>query len=297
MSNGNIQMLSEPKLFNDLQDIDIDDLLRQDIPDVLQGVIGEASSSIDSMSVQTDLTPSPDDQDLMRCLSPSGPAPGCPPPSRSPGPAPGCPLPPGASQQSLQIDYDSLPPIFQHGSSVENLTPRRGQVSLLRSSSGKASPIKNKNQFLGSLEADSRSSSRSLLSSRSNDLAEADSPRPVTTKSLISRINSLNKKHSDSLTSDTDSAYKSGDSLCSSLATGDSLKSPPDISDEDSETKVSELSKKFGGAKKKCMEKIKSKMSKTDDEKSLLVSKQTRGDCFPAFVFMLTPLVVVVLAG
>ena len=61
--------------------------------------------------------------------------------------------------------------------------------------------------------------------------------------------------------------------------------------------KVSELSKKFGGAKKKCMEKIKSKMIRTDDEKSMLVSKQARGDCFPAFVFMLTPLVVVVLAG
>ena len=104
-------MLNEPQLFNEhFENIDIDDLLRQDIPDVLQGVIGEAIS-IDSMSVEADLTPSPDDQELMRCLSPSGPPPGCPPPlamgpapgcPRPRGPPPGCPLPPGAAPRHLE---------------------------------------------------------------------------------------------------------------------------------------------------------------------------------------------------
>ena len=305
--DGNIQMLNEPQLFNEhFENIDIDDLLRQDIPDVLQGVIGEAIS-IDSMSVEADLTPSPDDQDLMRCLSPSGPPPGCPPPlamgpapgcSRPRGPPPGCPLPPGAAprhaeQESVQIDYDSLPPIFNHGSSVESLTPKRGQMSLMRaSSSNKGSPVRNKNQFPSPdcQNTERRASSR---------IATADSPQPVTTKSLISRINSLNnRKHNESLTSsDTDSAYKSQESFSSSSVTIDSIKSPSDLSDGETEMKVSELSKKFGGAKKKCIEKIKSKINKTDEEKNMQVSKQHRGDCFPAFVFMLTPLAVVVLAG
>ena len=308
LGNGNIQILDEPQLFNEhFENIDIDDLLRQDIPDVLQGVIGEALS-MDSMSVEADLTPSPDDQDLMRCLSPSGPAPGCPPPmamGQAPGcplprgPPPGCPLPPRhLEQESLQIDYDSLPPIFNCGSSVENLTPKRGQVSLMRaSSSNKGSPVKNKNHF-SSLDTDRKASSRSLLSSQSLDAADCESPKPVTTKSLISRINSLNKKHNDSLaSSDADSAYKSQESFSSSSVTTDSTKSPSDFSEEESELKVSELSKKFGGAKKKCIEKIKSKMNKTDEEKNMPVSKQHRGDCFPAFVFMLTPIAVVVLAG
>ena len=320
LGNGNIQILDEPQLFNEhFENIDIDDLLRQDIPDVLQGVIGEALMSVDSMSVEADLTPSPDDQDLIRCLSPSGPAPGCPPPMamglapgcprpmatadgpapgcpRPRGPPPGCPLPPRhLEQESLQIDYDSLPPIFSQGSSIENLTPKRGQVSLMRaSSSNKGSPVKNRNQF----PSDSRSSSRSLLSSQSHDAADCESPKPVTTKNLISRINSLNKKHNDSLSSsDADSAYKSQESFSSSSVTTDSIKSPSDLSDGESELKVSELSKKFGGAKKKCIEKIKSKISKTEEEKNMHVSKQHRGDCFPAFVFMLTPIAVVVLAG
>ena len=309
-------MLNEPQLFNEhFENIDIDDLLRQDIPDVLQGVIGEAIS-IDSMSVEADLTPSPDDQDLMRCLSPSGPPPGCPPPlamgpapgcPRPRGPPPGCPLPPGAAprhleQESVQIDYDSLPPIFNQGSSVESLTPKRGQMSLMRaSSSNKGSPVRNKNQFSSPdcQDTERRASSRSLLSSQSLRVATADSPQPVTTKSLISRINSLNnRKHNDSLTSsDTDSAYKSQESFSSSNVTTDSIKSPSDVSDGETELKVSELSKKFGGAKKKCIEKIKSKINKTDEEKDMQVTKQHRGDCFPAFVFMLTPLAVVVLAG
>ena len=313
LSDGNIQVLNEPQLFNEhFENIDIDDLLRQDIPDVLQGVIGESLMSVDSMSVEADLTPSPDDQDLMRCLSPSGPpamalgpAPGCP---RPRGPPPGCPLPPGAApprleQESLQIDYDSLPPVPRnllskqgcsatgdsfnsHGSSVENLTPKRGQVYLMRASnSNKGSPVKNKNQFTSHDCQD--------------DVADCES-KPVTTKSLISRINSLNsRKHHDSLaSSDTDSAYKSQESFSSfSSITTDSIKSPSDLSDGETELKVSELSKKFGGAKKKCIEKIKSKINKTDEEKNMPVSKQQRGDCFPAFVFMLTPLAVVVLAG
>ena len=305
LSDGNIQVLNEPQLFNEhFENIDIDDLLRQDIPDVLQGVIGESLMSVDSMSVEADLTPSPDDQDLMRCLSPSGPpamalgpAPGCP---RPRGPPPGCPLPPGAApprleQESLQIDYDSLPPVNRqgiatgdsHGSSVENLTPKRGQVYSMRaSSSNKGSPVK--------------ASSRSLLSSLSHDVADCESPKPVTTKSLISRINSLNnrKQHDSLASSDTDSAYKSQESFSSfSSITTDSIKSPSDLSDGETELKVSELSKKFGVAKKKCIEKIKSKINKTDEEKNMPVSKQQRGDCFPAFVFMLTPLAVVVLAG
>ena len=319
LSDGNIQVLNEPNLFNEhFENIDIDDLLRQDIPDVLQGVIGESLMSVDSMSVEADLTPSPDDQDLMRCLSPSGPpamamgpAPGCP---RPRGPPPGCPLPPGAAprhpeQESVQIDYDSLPPVSRQGiatgdgpgSSVENLTPKRGQVLLMRSSSSnKGSPVKNRNQFtsLDCQDTNGRaSSSRSLLFSLSNDVADCESAKPVTTKSLISRINSLNnRKHHDSLaSSDTDSAYKSQESFSS--ITTDSIKSPSDLSDGETELKVSELSKKFGGAKKKCIEKIKSKINKTDEEKNMPVSKQQRGDCFPAFVFMLTPLAVVVLAG
>merc|ERR1719323_484707 len=93
-------------------------------------------------------------------------------------------------------------------------------------------------------------------------IATADSPSTdsLSTRSLITRINSLNKKHIES-PSDNDSAYKSQDSFSSSIFVADSGKSP-ELSEEESKPNISELTRKFGGAKKKCIEikeKIKSK--------------------------------------
>ena len=124
---------------------------------------------------------------------------------------------------------------------------------------------------------------------------ETDSKSSISTRSLIDRINNLNRsKHRSSLTSADDSAYKSQDSLCSSPPLSETGKN--DESDvEDSKPKVLDLKNKFEGAKDKCMEKIKSKINKSDEEKQMIHSK--KADCFPAFVFMLTPIAVVALAG
>ena len=306
MNSGDV---TDGPLFNELQNyvdnidnlenIDIDDLVRQDIPDVLMGVL-ETGVKEDAMS---DHTPSPGTQEYRRCLSPSpsehGP-PGCPPPGAAASPG-------TLEEPAIHLVYENLPPYIPEskstlafGSRAQSLVPKASKpkaVRLGRPPLG-GSPLNTNKEFssLDSFEEDSNSVSAGSLMSRINSI-ESDSAKPVATRSLISRINNLNKKHHDSVSSDNDSAYKSQESFTSMSCTSESVKGSAELSDEDPEPKVSELTRKFGGAKKKVVEKIKSKISKVDDEKTMLDNKQSRGDCFPAFVFMLTPLAVVVLAG
>ena len=267
-----VEMLTgDSPLYNDLENyvdpninidnIDIDDLVRHDMPDVLLGVIKD-----DTVSPASDHTPSPDHQQYMRSLSPELQPPGCPPPP------PGCPAPgylehptpdgpgyspPGASycdsveEPKIRLDYDSI------GSSVQDLTPKRNKRSLF-----------NPNMF----NAESREST-----------VETDS---ISTKSLISRINSLNRRQQrDSVTDD---------SIGSSSLVSDKN---TDQSDDETKIKVLELKHKFEGVKDKCIEKIKTKIIKPEEEKTILDHKQTRADCFPAFVFVMTPIAVVIIAG
>ena len=118
----------------------------------------------------------------------------------------------------------------------------------------------------------------------SDTSVESDS-KVVSSKSLISRLNKINKTSSREGSSSTDSAYKSERSL---LSVAD---------DEENDAKVSELTKMFGGAGKACVNRIKAKISKTDGDRSMVEAKGTRGDCFPAVVFMLTPFAVIIFAG
>ena len=337
IQNGIVDVDGAPtELFNDLQEfvnnssienideIDIDELVRNDIPDVLMGVN-------DAVSVVSDSSQSPDNQELARCMSPAqtygsqtmsfisfnrgfiDQPPGAPPGAvpLPPGAAPPPPPPPGAAaphgssmvdlvatgdspKSSIQIDYDSI--TYNRltnisGSSVQNLTPKR---MFPKGLSPRATP----------------SMRRSLISS--TESLESESNKSISTTSIISRINSLNRKRRDSAASENDSAYKSHDSFSSSInfhessrnetpvASSDSLIPRKQDSDTevDSDSKVSELTRKFGGASKKCIEKIKSKVSKSEEEKTVnLESKPGRNDCFPAFVFMLTPIAVVFLGG
>ena len=292
MDNNSFDVSEGSPILQELHDFvdgidNIDEFVKQDIPDVLMGVMG------------SDETPSPELQELQRCLSPDASEllqpPGCPPPLLNLQP-PGCPAPSGPPPgsrfletdefdeplyPSIHLDYENISDIsdkYNSNSSVQNLTPRRKQLELLKRVSGftdTSSPIMNKD----------------------DRIATADSPDTdsISTRSLITRINSLNKKHIES-PSDNDSAYKSQDSFSSSIFVSDSAKSP-ELSEEESKPNISELTRKFGGAKKKCIEikeKIKSKTSKVDDIPTI---KQSRADCFPAFVFMLTPFAVVILAG
>lgn len=293
--NHDVEMLNgDSPLYNDLENyvdpsvdvnnLDIDEFLRQDIPDVLQ----------DALSPGSDMTPSPDHQDLLRSLSPEAPylsqPPGCPAPSSA------RPLPPGCSapgyffdnedmigacytdssdkKPKIKLDYDSIP-----GSSVQDLTPKKS----------------NKRSLFNPMSIGSPAPAIVKQEVEEVDCVETDSKSSISTRSLIDRINNLNRsKHRGSLASADDSAYKSQDSLCSSPPLSETGKN--DESDvEDYKPKVLDLKNKFEGAKDKCMEKIKSKINKSDEEKQMIHSK--KADCFPAFVFMMTPIAVVALAG
>merc|ERR1719499_820255 len=127
----------------------------------------------------------------------------------------------------------------------------------------------------------------------SSETVESDSTS-ISASNLISRINSLNKKRNNSGESDNDSAYKSQESFNTSnteycnLALSTPTQSTSDVD-------VSDLTRKFGGGAKKKLEKIRAKVSKKEEDRTVLESKQSRGDCFPALVFMMTPIVVVIL--
>merc|ERR1719474_1765437 len=194
---------------------------------------------------------------------------------------------------TIQMDYDSITYNRSYtsgpGSSVQNLTPKRMFPKAL-------SPLGAPMMRQGRIS--------------STDSLDSETNKSISTSSIISRINKLNSKRRDSATSENDSAYKSQESFSSSMILSDSTRNDTPIakidslvprnnldSDGDSDSKVSELTRKFGGASKKCIDKFKSKVTKSEEEKIVsLESKPGRNDCFPAFVFMLTPLAVVFLA-
>ena len=233
---------------DDLDDINIDDLVRH-VPDlIIPSLMGE-------METATGDSPSPDHQTFERCLSPS--------PTSGAARArlsqreiyvecnyTAVELP--ASSPPLLLDYDNIPPgAARGGSQVQSLTDRF----------------------------------RRRAGSQASDTSVESDSKTVSSKSLISRLNKINKTSSREGSSSTDSAYKSEQSLHSVT------------DDEENEAKVSELTKRFGGARKACLDKIKTKISKPDPDRSMVEAKGTRGDCFPAVVFMLTPFAVIIFAG
>jgi len=140
-----------------------------------------------------------------------------------------------------------------------------------------------------------------------DNLEKNEPETKISTLSLILRLNKVTKVESltDSV-NDEDSAYRSQESLLSNSL--DSLHPPSlmkiaeknkvetsDTSDTERELKVLEITKKFGGAKRKYMEKLKSKMSKSES-KSKLEIRQDLADCFPALIYMITPFIVMILA-
>lgn len=130
----------------------------------------------------------------------------------------------------------------------------------------------------------------------------------MSTMSLISRLNKVTKSEpSSSSLPDEDSAYRSQESLVSTtldslgsvrlLSNGDKTDvETSDMSDTEREPRVMEITKKFGGAKKKCMEKIRSKLSKSES-KSKLEIKQDLADCLPALIYIMTPFLVMIVAA
>ena len=242
---------------DDLDDINIDDLVRHNIPDlIIPSLMGV---------METDESPSPDHQTFERCLSPS--------PTSGAARArlstdrryrdeydyTAVELP--AESPAIMLDYDNIPPeLFHRNSSPPGAARGGSQVQSLTSRFRR------------------RGGSQVSESSMESDSKAASST------SLISRLNKINKTSSRDGSSSTDSAYKSEQSLHS-------------VTDEENDAKVSELTKRFGGAKKACLDKIKTKISKTEGDRSMVEAKGTRGDCFPAVVFMLTPFAVIIFAG
>ena len=244
---------------DDLDDINIDDLVRH-VPDlIIPSLMGE---------METGDSPSPDAQTFERCLSPS--------PTSVSARArlsterryreefdvecnyTAVDLP--AESPPILLDYDNIPAeLLQRNSSPPGAARGGSQVQSLTE------------RFRRRERGGSQVSDNSL---------ESDS-KVVSSTSLISRLNKINKTSSREGSSSTDSAYKSDEIF----------------DDEENEAKVSELTKRFGGARKACLDKIKTKISKPDQDRSLVEAKGTRGDCFPAMVFMLTPLAVLIFAG
>ena len=258
VTDGRSDLYGEIQEFvDDLEDINIDDLVRHDIPDLI------IPSLMGVMDTATGDSPSPDHQTFERCLSPS-------PTSAAPRvrlSADGryreeCEPECGAASPQIQLDYDDIPAELLHSNSSPPGGARGGsQVQSL------TSRLRRRG---GSQVSDSSLESETKV---------------VSSKSLISRLNMINKSSSREGSSSTDSAYKSEQSLQSVT------------DDEENDAKVSELTKRFGGARKACLNKIKTKISKTDSDRPMVEAKGTRGDCFPAVVFMLTPFAVVILAG
>lgn len=265
VTDGRSDLYGEIQDFvDDLDDINIDDLVRHDIPDLI------IPSLMGVTEIATGDSPSPDHQTFERCLSPS-------PTSAASRARIGterqyrgdygveccytavelC-----AESPPVMLDYDNIPDeLLQRNSSPPGAARGGSQVQSLT----------NRLRRRGG--------------SQVSDTSVESDTKVVSSKSLISRLNKINKTPSREGSSSTDSAYKSEQSL---HAVTD---------DEENDAKVSELTKKFGGARKACLNKIKTKISKTDNDRSMVEAKGTRGDCFPAVVFMLTPFAVVILAG
>lgn len=127
----------------------------------------------------------------------------------------------------------------------------------------------------------------------------------ITTRSLISRINKITKPEvtTDAASNPNDSAYQSEESILSSTLDPGSVvcltskieEKLEELSETEPELKVLEMTKKFGGAKRKCMQKIKSKISKNEPDNKMDLSKDL-SDCIPALIYIMTPFIVVFLA-
>ena len=244
MTDGRGELYDEIQEYvDDLGDINIDDLVRRDIPDVLLGVL-ETGGKDDS--------PSPDHQSLARCLSPS--------PTSAPGTTARITSLDSFDsnepevQPQIMFDYDKLSDkLDEHSRSSSSLHSKGGQVQSLTSRL---------------MRGGSQASDSSLESEH----------KGLPSKNLISRLNKINKSFSQD---------QPPGARCDAPSSGE----------DEPDHKVSDLTKKFGGARKACLDKIKQKISKPEPDKSLAELRGERGDCFPALVFMLTPFAVIVLAG
>ena len=114
--------------------------------------------------------------------------------------------------------------------------------------------------------------------SQASDSSLESEHKGLPSKNLISRLNKINKSFSQD---------QPPGARCEAPSSGE----------DEPDSKVSDLTRKFGGARKACLDKIKQKISKPEPDKSLADLRGERGDCFPALVFMLTPFAVIVLAG
>jgi hypothetical protein len=344
---------------NDLNDFDIDVLLQQEIPDVLQGVMHveglpmsvecETESEMDRSSPVLSpklmakrsrsrsglqLSPSPDHISFARCLSPSSP-PGASAPSFSTFVKTDISASYGsdlccidnvetASALSWNLEAENVPIRQQE---VPNARPMQMQSLNLVRCGGQTAEMKLGNR-LENLETNpsvdnptkerendktEQPSKAISLMSRINNLSanfqkSEDSPvkrepeTKLSTISLISRLNKVTKvESSPNPTQDEDAGYRSQDSLlsntsmCTMSFVEKNVTETSDASDTEREQKVMEITKKFGGAKKKCMEKIKSKISKSESRSRLEIKKDL-ADCIPALIYILTPFLVVILA-
>ena len=138
--------------------------------------------------------------------------------------------------------------------------------------------------------------------------SKVESDSKISTMSLISRLNKVTKPDiSTTSLRDDDAANISQESEVS--ITSDSLISAKmlnnveknendtsDMSDGEREPKVMEITKKFGGAKKKCIDKIRSKISKSESKNKLEI-KQDLADCLPALIYIMTPFLVMIVAA
>ena len=138
--------------------------------------------------------------------------------------------------------------------------------------------------------------------------SKVESDSKISTMSLISRLNKVTKPDiSTTSLRDDDAANISQESVVS--ITSDSLISAKmlnnveknendtsDMSDGEREPKVMEITKKFGGAKKKCIDKIRSKISKSESKNKLEI-KQDLADCLPALIYIMTPFLVMIVAA
>eukprot|EP00092_Neocalanus_flemingeri_P022305 GFUD01024187.1.p1 GENE.GFUD01024187.1~~GFUD01024187.1.p1 ORF type:complete len:836 (+),score=195.53 GFUD01024187.1:63-2570(+) len=119
---------------------------------------------------------------------------------------------------------------------------------------------------------------------------------PGSTMSLIHRLNKVAKQDlSTDLLEDDDSAYRSQESVFNIKADKTENGGFQFMPESEGEPKVMEITKIFGGAKQKCIDKMKSKMSKSESKRKLAI-KQDLADCFPAIIYILTPFLVMIVA-
>lgn len=215
----------------------------------------------------------------------------------------------GNHLEVLETNHESIPKTSSLLSRINNLSPNT-KLSSESSSLDNLATEKDKKsgQPIKATSLISRINNLSSSFQKSEDIQIKNEPETkISTMSLISRLNKVTKNEPSANSIQAgDSAYLSLDSVLSN--TLDSLGSvqmlsnvdknefeTSDASDTEREPKVMEITKKFGGAKKKCMEKIRSKMSRSES-KSKLEIKQDLADCLPALIYILTPFIVMVLA-